>query len=225
MLKFVCVIMVVVLITFAPAFASQSKTAVYQISVYFKGMSHTVTFNETVSSTSNKDWDLLFLSVFSNNWSLSYSRSVNSSHQFFPYVPSIANQTFKFNSTELSLTLSLQKNGTKQVQFQGGSYTLTTYSFTASVYSRGQSGSLRGEVEAFPSGLLYSAKLSSEKGSVSVMLLSTNLPLTLPSPSSQQQAASIIVGVGAVAAAVAGSFGIRHMRKVSVKEKPEHWVD
>jgi hypothetical protein len=225
MLKYVCVIIVAILVTFAPAFASQSKTAVYQISIYFNGMLHTVTFNETVSGTSNKGWDLLFLSVFSNNWSLSYSRSVNSSHQFFLYVPSIANQTFKFNSTELSLTLSFQKNGTRQIQFQGGSYTLTTYSLTASVYSRNQSVSIRGEVEAFPSGLLYSAKLSSGAGSVSIMLLSTNLPLTLPSPSSQQQAASIIVGVGAAAVIIAGSFGIRHMKKVSVEEKPEHWVD
>ncbi len=225
MFRYFSALAVLFLIFALPVTASQAKSAVYTVTLVANGITHTITLNETLASTSNPAWEVLTVILVGQNWSLSYSRSVNSTHHFFPYVPSAANQTIKFNGTNYSIFVSLQKNGTKDIEFNGNTYTLTTYSFIAEVKSKMYQGVLHGEVDAFPSSLLYMATLSSKTVSLTVRLVSTNLPLNLPSASGQQQAASIIVSVGAVAAVIAGSIGIRHIRRITSKEVKEHWVD
>lgn len=225
MLRYFSVLAILFLIFALPVTASQAKSAIYNVTLVVNGITHTLTINETVSSTSNPAWDVLTIALTGQNWSLSYSRSVNSTHKFFPYVPSVANQTLKFNGTNYSILVSLQKNGTKDIQFNGNTYTLTTYSFIAEVNSKMYQGVLHGEVDAFPSNLLYMATLSSKNVKLTVQLVSTNIPLNLPSASAQEQAASIIIGVGAVVAVVAGSIGMRHIKRITSKEAKEHWVD
>jgi hypothetical protein len=226
MLRYVYLLVALTLIVSLPVYASSQKEyALYAISFKFKGIIHTITLNETLASTSNKAWNVLYFVLSGENWTLSYSRSVNASHQFFPYVPSTPNQTLKYSSPKFTLLLSLEKNGTKQIQFQGSTYTLTTYSFVATYNSTKSTHSLLGEVDAFPSGLLYMAKASADNFALTVTLLSTNIPLTVPSASVQQQAASIIIGAGAVLVAIFGSFRLKRMRKTLPEQTPEHWVD
>lgn len=225
-MKRVLCLLFVLLLLLPTAFSLTGKYAVYEIKVSSQTKTFSLQVNETVLPTRNQSFSDLILSLTDTSWNLTYSRIVNSSHQFFPYVHAIANQTFNFSRGHFSITFSLVKNGTKQLNFQGSTYTITTYSLVAIVSGMNKTKEARGAIESFPSGLLYLASLSTGSFSASVILVSTNLQLNGPSSTAAEQTASMAIGAGAALAAIAGSLGYRqYRRKVIQKDNPEHYVD
>lgn len=231
------------------ASAATPGSAVYSIHLASSGQSHSLTVNETVAATSSPSSDTLILKIAAQTWNLNYSRSINSSSDVSPFIPSITNQTFSYGSGANSVTISVVENGTLSINFQGHQYTLTSYSLSASGVDNGSSIAITGALTTFPSGLVQSLRLSSNglslpaseipnvpanvtssagPVSVSATLLSTSLPLTADSPSTVGQDASIGLGAGAAASALALGLGVRHRGKskaAAPQQNPEHWVD
>jgi hypothetical protein len=133
--------------------------AVYKVQFSSQSISYSLTVNETVATTSSPSYDNLILSVVTGTWNSSYSRSVNSSAEVSPFLPSITNQTFSYASGSGNLSVSISKNGTTPLQFQGTGYTLTSYSLSARTLSNDSRTAVQGAVTAFPSGLVDSVKL------------------------------------------------------------------
>jgi hypothetical protein len=133
---------------------------VYSVQLSSTGVSHAITFNESVSATSNVNYDQLILSIVSGNSTFSYSRSINSSLDVSPLLPSISNQSFSYASGSSSVSLSVLKNGSTPIQFQSKSYDLTSYALAAKVNSSGTIDTASGALLTFPSGLVYSVKIS-----------------------------------------------------------------
>jgi hypothetical protein len=101
-------------------------------------------------------------------WNSSYSRSINSSAEVSPFLPSITNQTFNYASGSGNLSVSIFKNGSLPLQFQGTGYTLTSYSLSASTSSNDSRTAVQGAVTAFPSGLVDSVRLDVSYPSVQI---------------------------------------------------------
>ena len=80
------------------ASAATPGYAVYSVQLSSMGTSHAITVNESVSATSNAGYDKLILSVVSGNSTFSYSRSINSSLEVSPFLPSVTNQSFSYAS-------------------------------------------------------------------------------------------------------------------------------
>jgi hypothetical protein len=133
--------------------------AVYKVQLSSQGLSYSLTVNETVATTSSPSYDNLILSVITGTWNSSYSRSINSSAEVSPFLPSIANQTFSYASGSGNVSVSVSKNGTLPLQVQGTGYTLTSYSLGASASSNDSKTTVQGAVTAFSSGLVDSVKL------------------------------------------------------------------
>lgn len=140
------------------ASAATPGYAVYNVQVSYMGVSHGFTVNESVSATHDVNFDTLILTIVSGNSTFSYSRSINSSLDVSPFLPSITNQSFSYKSGSSTATLSIMKNGSAPVQFNGGSYSLTSYSVKAIVTSNGTTTSTSASLLTFPSGLVYSVK-------------------------------------------------------------------
>ncbi|MDA4132197.1 MAG: hypothetical protein OK454_03610, partial [Thaumarchaeota archaeon] len=134
--------------------------AAYKVQFASHGTSYSLVVNETVAATSNSSYDNLILSLTTGTWNSSYSRSINSSSDVSPFLPSITNQSFSYASVSGNFTAGITKNGTLPLQFQGKSYTLTTYSLTAKAVYNGSTTALQGEVATFPSGLVYSVSIN-----------------------------------------------------------------
>ncbi len=134
--------------------------AMYKVVATSNGESQALTVNETVAVTSNPSYDNLILNLASGGQTLNYSRTVNASDDLSPFIPSISNQTISEKSGSNSLTLNVLKNGTTPLQFQGGSYTLTSYSLTGSISYNGTIVTIKGALTTFQSGLVNSASLT-----------------------------------------------------------------
>jgi hypothetical protein len=144
------------------------------------GFTRTATVNESISATSNPHVDTLVLGVVSGTTELNYSRSINSSLDISPFLPTITNQTFSYSSGSVSASLAVMMNGTVQVNFHGGSYKLTSFALSATVKANGTSETVKGALETFPSGLIYLVRVS---GALPAMPSSEGLALqnfTLP---------------------------------------------
>jgi hypothetical protein len=124
------------------------------------GTSHAITVNESVSATSNAGYDKLILSVVSGNSTFSYSRSINSSLEVSPFLPSVTNQSFSYASGSTNVSLSILKNGSAPFKFNDGSYDLTSYALATRTSYNGTTETIDGAISAFPSGLVYSVKLT-----------------------------------------------------------------
>jgi hypothetical protein len=113
------------------------------------------------------------------------------------------------------------------VTFQGKSYTLTKYVFSADIASAKGSKTLSGTVSAFPSDLVYSFAAKFNNTQVAGTLTSTSLGLSTTSAAPAIQAASAGLGLSLAGAAVALSLGVRARRKrqSDAESKPDHWVD
>ena len=77
------------------ASAATPGYAAYDVQYTFMGTSHSIVVNESVSATSNTKYDNLILSVSTGNSTFTYSRSINSSLEISPFLPSITNQTIQ----------------------------------------------------------------------------------------------------------------------------------
>jgi hypothetical protein len=142
------------------ASAATPGFAAYSVQVSSMGVSHEVIVNASVSTTSNVGYDKLVLGIVSGSTDLNYSRSINSSDNISPFLPSVTNQSFTYHSNGTSLTLNIMKNGSVPLQFQGGNYKLASYALSATVKANGTSRTISGTLLAFPSGLIYSVSFS-----------------------------------------------------------------
>ncbi|MDA4113904.1 MAG: hypothetical protein OK474_07645 [Thaumarchaeota archaeon] len=134
--------------------------AVYSVQLSSMGVVHRITVNASVAATSNVGYDKLMLGIVSGGSDFNYSRSINSSLNISPFLPSVSNQTFRYASNGTSVSLNVAKNGTVPVQFHGGSYQLTSYALSAQIVTNGTSKAISGGLLTFPSGLIYSVRVS-----------------------------------------------------------------
>ena len=212
--------------------------AVYKVQLNSQGVTHSLTVNETVATTSSPSYDNLILSVVTASWNSSYSRSINSSLDVSPFVPSITNQTFTYGSATASLSVTISKNGTIPLQVQGASYSLTSYSLSTKAVYNGSTTTEQGALSTFPSGLVYSAALtvthpsfpgaglqgfsgglnyssiainafgSSTPGPVTASIGVTLLSTSLPLKANSASAAAQVVSIGIGAGAVVSALAI-----------------
>lgn len=211
------------------SYASTYGFAAYGVNATYHGMPWSLTLNESVAPTSNQVSSQFVLKAVANGWNFNYSRSINSSLVLFPFVPAISNQSFAIARGQNDVWASVAQNGTVPLTFQGSTYVLTSYEFSAHFAANGSTGFVTGVLYTFPSGLVYSLKANGDgMSSVAVTLLSTSLPLKAgTSSTSALQMASAGLGAGAIVSVVLLSLGIRHKRQASRSDekKPDYWVD
>ncbi len=160
--------------------ASTPGYAVYSVQVSAMGASHSIMVNESVSATSSASYDKLILSIVSGGSTFNYSRSINSSLDVSPFLPAVTNQSFAYTSGSSSVSVSILKNGTSSLRFDGGSYGLTSYSLTTRASYNGTAETIDGAISAFPSGLVYSVKLADTIPSLQGLTSLGSLAGTLP---------------------------------------------
>ncbi len=199
----------------------------YSIQATGNGTQRNLSVNESLGPSSDPGKSILFLSVEATSSNFTYSHVVNSSLTVFPYMPAIGNESYTQTFKSYTVTAKITQQGTSQVSFQGKTYLLTNYAFSADIASANGSRSVNGTVSAFPSDLIYSFGMQSNDTRVSGTLTSTSLPLGATSTAPAVQAASAGLGLSLAGAAVALSLGIRAKRKHRPEDasKPDHWVD
>jgi hypothetical protein len=136
--------------------------AAYSVQLSYGGTTHSLIVNESVAATSSASQDRLAVGIVYGGSDLNYSRSINSSEDVSPFLPSISNQSLSYTSGSTSATVSVAKNGSDSIQFHGSSYALTSYALAVGLTSNGTSQTIAGAVAAFPSGLVYSVKLAAQ---------------------------------------------------------------
>jgi hypothetical protein len=200
--------------------------ATYQVSITTPKGVHSAMVNESVGSSDKSGYSDLVLHIVGGMQSFIYSRLVNSSENYFPFLSNLATQSFDYsNGTTSGVHLSVAQTGTAAVTFNGAQYSLNVFTITASASYSTKSFKVNGTVETFPSTLVYSAEAGNKTVNVQAVLKATNLPLSGAAPVST--AAYIGAGVGVGALALSGVFLIRRReRKAETQEtKPMHWVD
>ncbi|HYC26959.1 MAG TPA: hypothetical protein VEB67_02930 [Nitrososphaerales archaeon] len=188
---------------------------------------HSLNVNETVKTTDRAGFSDVVLQLIGSTQNLTYSRLVNSTTELFPYLPTIPSQQFDYSNTTYSIHANFTQSGTKEIAFQGANYTLTVYSISLVATYGNRTVAAAGDIEAFPSSLVYSVSLvSGPLASVSVILQGTNLQLTQSSPQ-MGTAAYVGAGVGVVGIAGAAALFVRRRDRHSrtQEQKPMHWVD
>jgi hypothetical protein len=221
---------VVPLVQAATAASSSSPSsgyASYGIVVTQNGATRSVTVNESVAPSSSPGRSILVLTAEAASSNFTYSHVVNSSSSLFPYLPAVSDQNFTYSGNSYSVSAKISQQGTSQVTFQGSSYSVTNYAFSADIVSANGSTSISGTVSAFPSDLVYSVSAQTTNAGVSATLTSTSLALTAGAAAPALQAASAGIGISLAVGAVALSLGVRMKRKQasSGSSNPDHWVD
>jgi hypothetical protein len=199
----------------------------YQVSLTSPKGQHSVLVNETVGPSAKVGFSELVLQLFGGQQNLTYSRFVNSSEALFPYLPSVAPQSFGYsNGTKYSVHVNVTVAGTKMVTFRGGQYALNVLAISFSATYGTRSVKANGTVETFPSALVYSAVVGNSTARLQAVLQATDLSLNSSAP---QMATAAYVGAGAgISALVLGGAFLLRRRERRVKnqeEKPLHWVD
>ena len=199
----------------------------YQVSVTSPKGQHSLLVNETVGPATKAGYSDLVLQLFGAQQNLTYSRLVNSSEVLFPYLPSVAPQSFSYsNGTMYSVHVNVTAAGTKTITFRGSQYTLAVLGISFSATYGTKSVKANGTLETFPSTLVYSAVVGNQTARLEAVLQATDLPLNSSSP---QMATAAYVGAGAgIGALVLGGAFLLRRRERRVKnpeEKPLHWVD
>jgi len=227
----------VLLFFFSPiVYASQSTQsyAAYRITLTNGNVSKSFTVNETVQPSSASGFSILTISLAGANENLTYSKVVNSSSSLlFPILPVSNNQSIIYQNRNYSVRLSIDRTGSTSVTFNGSSYQLIDYNFSATFRSSNYSSrSLNGEISVFPSDLVYSAQVRYNQTTLNLQLLATNLSLDPPATGPASLVEPIAFSaVGAVVVFVGMLYGIRRFRKKPATEsspadgKPSYWVD
>lgn len=201
--------------------------ASYRITLSSPMGQHSVLVNESFSPSARAGYSDLVLQLIGTQQNLTYSRLVNASEDFLPYLPSVAPQSLNYsNGTSYSLHVNVTASGTEDVTFEGSQYTMNLLTLSGSASYGNRSIVANGTVETFPSALVYSASLESGMVQLKAVLQATDLPLN--SPGSQISTSTYVgTGVGVGAAALGGAFLMRRReRKTKQQEqKPLHWVD
>jgi len=201
--------------------------AAYSIQAAQNGTTRIASVNESVTPSSSPGKSIVLLSVDGTLSNFTYSRAVNSSSTLFPYLPAISNENYTYTGKSYTAALKISQQGTSQVTFQGISYTLTNYAFSAVITSTKGTQDISGTISAFPSDLVYSVSAQTTNANVAATLTSTSLPLSTGAAAPGIQAASAGIGISLAAGAVALSLGIRMKRKQGSAgpSTPDHWVD
>lgn len=201
--------------------------AAYTISLSYPMGQRSVLVNESYSPSNRAGYSDLVLQLIGTQQNLTYSKLVNASEDFLPYLPSIAPLSLDYNNgTRYSLHANVTAAGTKDVTFQESQYTMNVLAISFAASYGNKSIKANGTVETFPSALVYSASFEGSLFKLDAVLQATDLPLTLPD--SQMPAATYVgAGVGLGAVALGGAFLIRRREKKTRQSgpKPLHWVD
>lgn len=219
---------VALMFTSASVVAAQPSTgfATYKITVNTPMGGHSLLVNETVKGSDKPGFSDVILQLTGTTQNLTYSRLVNSSMAFLPYLPTIPSQSFDYSNKTFRVHVNFTEEGTEPVSFQGSNYTLTVYGISLLGTYGNRTFSAAGSIDAFPSSLVYSVSLTSGilfQGSA--VLQRTNLQLNQAS-TSMSAVAYVGVGLGAVGVAAAALMVRRRDRRAKVQEqKPLHWVD
>lgn len=188
--------------------------------------------NETVQPATQSGFSIISLALTGSTSNFSISKLVNTTNipETFPIIPALTNESFSYSKDNHTITGNIQSTGTSPINFGGSSYTGNSYSFFLTVTnSTGSNTTVHGTLLAFPSGLLDSAAILANGSSVTIQLVSTNIPLTY-SIGTSAATGTAIVGAGVIgAAALAVPFWTLR-RKKNVKQKtrenkPSYWVD
>jgi hypothetical protein len=211
----------------ASSSSPSSGYASYGIQVTQNGTTRSISVNESVTPSSSPGKSIILLSVEAASSNLTYSRVVNASSTLFPYLPAISNENYTYSGKSYSVAAKISQQGTSQVTFQGNSYSVTDYAFSANLVSANGSTSISGSVSVFPSDLVYSVSARSTNASVAATLTSTSLALSAAAAAPALQAASAGIGISLAVGAVALSLGVRMKRKQrsAGSSSPDHWVD
>ena len=200
--------------------------ATYKVSLSSPMGQRSLLLNESSSPSNRAGFSDLVLQLIGTQQNLTYSRLVNASEDFLPYLPSLAPQSLNYKGASYSLQLNVTAPGTADLTFGGNQYTMSVLAMSVAGSYGNRSIEANGTVETFPSSLVYSVSVVSGFVRVVVTLQATDLPLT--SPDSQVSSTAYVgAGVGIGAAALGGAFLIsRKERKAKQpEEKPLHWVD
>jgi hypothetical protein len=213
---------------FAPlTTASVGSFVQYRITATLPGGVRSAVVNETISSSDKPGMSVLSLAVSGSVQNLTYSRLVNATEAFFPYLTPIGSQALDYsNGTSVMLRANVTSTGTSELAFAGSNYTMDEYALTISVVYGNRTANLVGTVETFPSALVYSASLEANgMASVKVYLLSTDLQLD-PQSSSVSSAAFVGAGLGVGAVALVAALLVRRRENAAAKQpRQPHWVD
>ena len=217
-----------------PSFAATGQSyAAYTITAAGPSKTISAVVNETIAPSSTAGQSDLTLRLTSSLTNLTISRLINSTFAMLPILPSIGNQSFSYNLHNYSISVSLVKTGTSSVTVSGTSYTVTNYSFQVSGSKVGGiSRSASGQLSLLPSGLVYSATISTSSYNVEAKLLSTNAALGAATSSSSSGPVVIAGSVGMVAAGI-GAFALYRRKNINgegadssqAEEKPLYHVD
>jgi hypothetical protein len=204
-----------------------SGYAAYSIHVTQNGTSRSISVNESVTPSASPGKSILLLAVEAASSNFTYSHTINSSLTLFPYLPGISNANYTYTVKSYTVAARISQQGTSQVTFQGKSYTMTNYAFSANIASSNGTQAISGSVSAFPSDLVYSVSAQTNNASVAATLTATSLALSTAAAAPALQAASAGLGISLAGAAVALSLGVRMKRKRASAgpSKPDHWVD
>jgi len=211
----------------AAAAQPTSGFAQYKISLVSPMGQRSLLVNESYSPSDRTGYTDLVLQLIGSQQNLTYSRLVNASSYFLPYLPSVAPQSLDYAGKGYSLHLNVTTSGTAGVTFSGTQYTMDVLTASIAASYGNKSFTASGTVETFPSALVYSVNVVSGPVVLNVVLQATDLPLTSATPQAST-AAYVSAGVGVSAVAVlGGAFLIRQRgRKAKPSEdKPLHWVD
>jgi len=204
-----------------------SGFAAYKITLSSPMGQRSMLVNESSTPTDRAGYSDLVLKLIGTQQNLTYSRLVNASVDFLPYLPSLAPQSLDYGSgTRYSLRVNMTVSGTADVTFQGSQYTMSVVALSILASYGSTTIKANGTVETFPSTLIYSAGVGGGMVRLEAVLQATDLPLT--APDSQMPAATYVgTGVGIGAAALGGAFLIRRKERKTkqAEDKPLHWVD
>jgi len=218
-----------VLLVTASAEASQPELgfATYKVEATLPTGQHSMLVNETVGQSAKLGFSDLVLQLVGSQQNLTYSKLVNATTNYFPFLSSLASQALDYsNGTTTNVNVNFSAAGTTRVTFQGSQYTLNAFSFAVSGSYKGMNLRLNGTLETFPSSLVYSAAAGNGMVSVQAVLVATDLQLS-QSSTAVPTAAYVGAGVGVGGVAIAAAFLVRRRdKKVQKQEqKPSHWVD
>jgi len=218
----------VVLLVSSSATAAQptSGFAAYKITLSSPMGERSMLVNESFNPSDRAGYSDLVLQLIGTQQNLTYSRLVNASEDFLPYLPSVGLISLAYSGKGYSLNVNATTLGTTELTFGGSQYTMNEFAISVAATYGNRSIDSNGTVETFPSTLIYSASFGSTFVRLDAVLQATDLPLT--SNDSQMPAATYVgTGVGIGAAALGGAFLIRRKERKTKQagEKPLHWVD
>ena len=229
----IALLAIALLLSTSAVLASKSNEgfAAYSVTVTLPGgVEHSVVVNETVSGTDKAGFSDLILQLKGEGQNFTYSKLVNSSQNYLPYLTNALSQSFEFsNGSMLAVHANFSAAGTMSTTFRGTKYSVSVFDIQFGGAYANRTASVNGTIEVFPSSLIYSIRVGNSTTSIDAVLQATDLSLAQPSAGMGTTAAYVGAGVGIGGVAVGATLVVRHREQKAKtqdeKEKPLHWVD